>query len=86
MPKWKITLYLRAYEKDNVTYSELALSDYSYSKIFEMYLEYVELLLKGEFLHYYRFDLCSPSRLLFSSCALRSFVDQKNLTINFNPF
>lgn len=79
-------LKIVAYEKDGSLFAEHIMYDYSYDRLYQVYMEYVQLLVQGKFTYIYRLDLVSGTRILFSCCALRSFVDQKNLTINFNPY
>lgn len=86
MPKKKIKLKLVAYEKDNSLFAEIPLSAYSYSKIFKVYMEYVELLIQGKYTDICRLDLVSSSRVLFSCNSLRHVMNQKNYTIIFNPY
>lgn len=86
MPKKKHKLKIVAYEKDGSLFAEHIMFDYSFDRLYQDYLEYVQLLLQGKFTYIYRLDLVSGTRILFSCCSLRSIVDQKNLTINFNPY
>lgn len=86
MPKIPNKAWLRFYEKDNSLFAEeLVLFD-SFSEVISRYLEYVDLLANDKFTYIYRVDVYRAGRVLLSSQTLRSYIDQKNLTINFNPY
>lgn len=86
MPKKPLKLKLVAYDKENKVYGFRVLSAYSYEEIFREYKGYVDLLICGEFVNVSRLDIVSGSRVLFSCCSLRHVVNQKNYSINFNPY
>lgn len=86
MPKKPLKLKIVAYDKQNEVFGIRVLSGNNYEEIFREYKGYVDFLLCGEFVNVARIDLVSFTRVLFSCCSLRHVIDQKNYTINFNPF
>lgn len=86
MPKKPFKLKLVAYDKQNKVFGTRFLFGNNYEEIFREYKGYVDLLLCREFVNVSRLDIVSGSRVLFSCCSLCHIIDQKNYTINFNPF
>lgn len=75
-----------AYDKAGNYFAERPLYAYQYSAAFEEFNKYVDFLTSGKFHYIGRIDFVSAGRVLFSLVALYHIVDQKNYTVNFNPF
>lgn len=86
MPKKPLKLKIVAYDKNNEFFAERTLFAYQYSKAFEEFNKYVGLLTGCKFTYIGRLDLVDCERILFSCVSFRHVLNQKNYSINFNPF
>lgn len=88
MSKFKVILKLRSYDKKGRFFGEASIYGNSYDEVFAQYMDYVKLVIKGEFTNIRRLDLVSGNRVLFSFCSVRHLLesDQRNYLININPF
>lgn len=86
MSKKKNVFFIKTYDKDNNLLDEYLLASYCKGYAIRKYLDILELLVQGEFCTVYRVDLVSSNHILFSCQSLKHVVNQKNFTINFNPY
>lgn len=86
MPKLPHKFKIVAYDKDSScigTYNIKCFKDeFAYSEFLEMF----DLVSDCQLPNVCRIDLVSANRILFSMVALRNYINQRNLTINFNPY